>query len=98
MRYLIWKLNWDNPKYGTGPEQVITEQGCKVTPSIFANPDVLTGQILGYLLSGDIDLTTLSLWQVTELSQAEALDFAKTVDTSAYLLPDGVITIPAPEV
>lgn len=97
MRYLIWRLNWDDSKHGTGPEQAIAQQGARAGASMFANPDVETGTILGYLTEGDIDLSVLTSWQVAEVTQAEALAFAQVIDSEAYLLPDGVITVPMPE-
>ena len=97
MRYLTWKLNWADPKHGTGPQGAISEQGARADASMFANPDVETGTILGYLAEGDIDLSVLTSWQVAEVTQAEALAFAQVIDSEAYLLPDGVITVPMPE-
>jgi hypothetical protein len=91
MRYLTWKLNWDDPSHGTGPEGAISQQGGYAEASSFANPSVETGTILGYLKEGDIDLSSLTPWQVAELTQAAALEFAQAVEASAYLLPDGFI-------
>ena len=65
---------------------------------MFANPSVETGTILGYLTGGNIDLSTLTPWQVEEVTQAEALEFAQGIDPEAYLLPDGVIAAPIDEV
>ena len=97
MRYLIWRLNWADPKHGTGPQGAISEQGAHAEASMFANPDVETGTVLGYLTEGDIDLSALTPWQVAEVTQAEALAFAQGVNPEAYLLPDGIITVPTPE-
>jgi hypothetical protein len=97
MRYLTWCLNWDDPNYGTGPEGEIAKQGAHAEASMFASPDSSHGTILGYLTRGDVDLSALTSWQVAELTQAEALAFAQEIDSRAYLMPDGVITVPMPE-
>jgi hypothetical protein len=92
MRYLTWKLNWGDPSHGTGPEGAIFQQGGHVEASAFADPSVEAGTILGYLIEGDIDPSSLIPWEVIELTQAAALEFAQAVEASAYLLPDGFIT------
>jgi len=97
MRYLTWKLNWADPKHGTGPEGAISQQGAHAEASMFASPNVETGTILGYLTEGDIDLSALTSWQVARVTQDEALAFAQVINSEAYLLPDGVITVPMPE-
>jgi hypothetical protein len=94
IRYLLWRLNWDDPRYGTGPEDAIAQQGARAEASAFASPSVTTGDILGYWTTGSLDLSKLSKWQVRELTQAEALAFARTVAPDAYLLPNGVIGVP----
>ena len=97
MRYLTWRLNWADPNHGTGPESAISQQAAHAEASMFANPDVETGTILGYLTEGDVDVSSLTTWQVTEVTQAEALAFAQGVNPGAYFLPDGTITVPMPE-
>ena len=97
MRYLTWKLNWADPNHGTGPESTISQQGARAEASMFASPSVETGTILGYLTGGNIDLSTLTPWQVEEVTQAEALAFAQEIEPAAYLLDDGIITVPMPE-
>ena len=92
--YATWKLDWTDPQHGTGPEATAAAQGVALSASMFVSPDEYTGAILGYVLSGAIQPGTLDKWHVTELSQAEALAFAQGVAANAYLLPDGVITIP----
>ena len=96
MRYLTWRLNWDDPHQGTQPSSVIPD-GYRLQASMFADPDVQTGTILGYLTEGDIDLSALAPWQVAEVTQDEALAFAQGVNPEAYLLPDGIITVPTTE-
>jgi hypothetical protein len=97
MRYLTWRLNWDDPKYGTGPEGEIAKQGGHAEASMWANPDSSHGTILGYLTQGDIDLAILASWQAAELTQAQALAFAQAINPDAYILPDGTIAVPTPE-
>lgn len=97
MRYLTWCLNWDDPKYGTGPEGEIAKQGGHAEASMWASPNSNHGTILGYLTSGDVDVSTLTAWQVAEITQAEALSFAQAIDQAAYLMDDGIITLPAPD-
>jgi hypothetical protein len=96
MRYLTWRLNWDDPHQGTQPSSAIPD-GYRLQASMFANPDVQTGTILGYLTEGDVNLSALTPWQVAELTQAEALEFAQGIDPEAYLLPDGAIAAPIDE-
>ena len=90
MRYVTWKLNWPDPKYGTGPEQAAFDAGGRLNASMWVNPDVEHGTILGYL-TGDLDLAALATWDVAELTEAEALAFAQNIDANAYVMDDGVI-------
>lgn len=94
MRYLVWKLTWGNGKYGVGPEGAASSAGAHLEASPWANPTVEQGEILGYL-AGDMDLATLADWSVRELTQAEALAFAKSIHPAAFLLDNGVIGAPA---
>jgi hypothetical protein len=93
MNYATWKLDFSNPEYGTGPEYAIEEQGV-IPEGGWANGEVENGAtILGYL-TGAVDESKLTSWQVKNVSQAEALDFALAINPEAYLLPDGRITAP----
>ena len=89
MRYCTWKLTWSED-YGYGPEQTAHDNGGKLTPSMWVNPSVETGSILGYATEG-LDLTLLADWGATELTEAEALTFARTLDANAYVTEDGSI-------
>lgn len=95
--YVAWKLDWTNPKYGTGPEEAANAQGVVLSASMFVEPDEYTGAILGYIVSGTIQPGSLDKWHITELTQDEALAFAQSIVPDAYLMPDGVITVPTPE-
>lgn len=89
MRYLTWRLTW-NGNYGYGPEQIAFANGARLEASSWLDLTVEQGTILGYLI-GNIDLSLLSDWSVAELSEIDALDFAKTIDPSAFFLDDGRI-------
>ena len=89
MRYCTWKLTWSEG-YGYGPEQTAHDNGGKLTPSMWVNPNVETGSILGYATEG-LDLTLLADWEATELTESEALAFARTLDANAYVIEDGSI-------
>lgn len=95
MRYFIWRLNWADPNHGTGPEELASQDGACLEASMFANPDTVSGDILGYLTSGDIDVLAFAAWMLIEKSQEEALAFAQAINPAAYLLESGIITAPA---
>jgi hypothetical protein len=90
MRYLTWHLTWPTNEYGYGPEQTAADNGAHLDASMWVNPDVEHGDILGYL-TGDLDIRLLSDWQTTELTEADALAFAQNIDPNAYVTDDGVI-------
>lgn len=95
MRYLTWKLTWPgDAQYGFGPEPVVAENGGRLEASSWVNPTVEAGTILGYL-TGDIDLGLLSAWLVAELTQEEALAFARALNLDASVSDDGVIGAPS---
>jgi hypothetical protein len=90
MRYITWYLTWPTAEYGYGPEQTAADNGAHLEASMWVNPDVEHGNILGYL-TGDLNLALLADWDVTELSEAEALAFAVNLDAGAYVMADGII-------
>jgi hypothetical protein len=90
MRYIVWHLTWPTEEYGYGPEQAAADNGAHLEASMWVNPDVEHGNILGYL-TGDLDLALLVDWDATELSEADALAFAVNIDAGAYVMADGVI-------
>ena len=93
MNYATWKLNFANPEYGTGPEDKIGELGLGAEAGWVAGEVENGGTILGYLTE-PVDESELTPWQVTNISQADALDFCLDLNPAAYLLPDGRITAP----
>jgi hypothetical protein len=95
LNYATWKLNWADPNYGTGPEDRIAELGFGAEGG-WAEADIENqGKIMGYVTE-PVDETELTPWQVTNITQAEALDFCLAINPEAYLLPDGRITAPLP--
>lgn len=96
MNYATWKLDFTNPKYGTGPEDKITELGFGAEGA-WANGQVENGAtILGYVTEAQ-DESELTTWDFTNITQAEALAFCQAINPEAYLLPDGRITAPIEE-
>lgn len=93
MNYATWKLNFTNPNYGTGPEDKIAELGFGAEGGWASGQVENGGTILGYLTE-PIEESELTIWQVKNISQAEALDFCLDINPQAYLLPDGKITAP----
>ena len=71
MIYLKWKLS--NDTWGTGPEATIAARGGSAQASQYVQSD---GYRLGYLTEA-ADLTGLETWDVTELTEAEALTLAQ---------------------
>ena len=63
MRYLKWKLS--EGTYGTGPEAELS-LGNKITAGGYVDSD---GYRIGYL--PDLDISSMSEWDVTEVSEAE---------------------------
>jgi hypothetical protein len=91
MRYLTWHLTWPTPEYGIGPEGTAADNGAHLDASMWINPTVEHGNILGYL-TGELDLGLLVDWGTKELTQAEALTFAQAIDPNAYVMNDGAIS------
>jgi hypothetical protein len=97
MNYATWKLNFTDPKYGTGPEYKISELGFDAESAWVAGHIEKGGTILGYV-SDSVDEAQLTTWEVTNISQSEALDFCLALNSEAYLLPDGRIGAPINEI
>lgn len=93
MRYLVWRLNWDDPMYGTGPEATIAARGGRAEASGFVDAGA---DILGYLVE-PCDLDDLDDWTVIELDAADALAFADRLVPGCSFNADGYIVPPAPE-
>ena len=93
MRYLKWKLS--NGLSGTYPVETIASRGGTASTSCFVSrPD---GYRIGYL-SNDCDLTGLSSdWDVSEVTEADALAFCQAIYPDAEVLADGRISSPPPD-
>ena len=96
MNYATWKLDFTDPKYGTGPEDRIAELGFGAEGAWVAGEVQNGGTILGYLTEAQ-DESELTTWDFTNITQAEALAFCQAINSEAYLLPDGRITAPIEE-
>lgn len=93
MNYTTWKLNFTDPKYGTGPEDKIAELGFGAEGA-WADGSVESGAtILGYVTE-PVDESELTPWEVKNITQAEALDFCLAINPEAYLLDNGKISVP----
>lgn len=93
MNYATWKLNFTDPNYGTGPEDRIAELGFGAEGAWVLGEAENNGTILGYVTE-PVDESELTTWQVTNITEAEALAFCLAINPEAYLLPDGRITAP----
>lgn len=91
MRYITWRLIWDDDNYGYGPESTAIDNGAVLVASSWVYPSIKEGKILGYLY-GDLDISILNKWEAEEISSEQALDFAKIIDSGAYLNEDGAVS------
>jgi hypothetical protein len=96
MNYATWKLNFADPKYGTGPEERIADLGFRAEGAWVSGQVENGGTILGYVTE-EQDETELTAWKFANITQAEALAFCQAINPEAYLLPDGRITAPIEE-
>jgi hypothetical protein len=93
VNYATWKLNFTDPKYGTGPENKIAELGFGAEGAWVDGEIENGGTILGYVTEPQ-DESELTAWQFKNISQLEAMEFCLAINPDAYLLPDGRITAP----
>jgi hypothetical protein len=96
VNYATWKLNFDDPNYGTGPEDRIAELGFGAEGAWVSGVVENAGTILGYVTEAQ-DESELTTWDFTNITKAEALAFCQAINSEAYLLPDGRITAPIEE-
>lgn len=96
MNYATWQLNFSNPEYGTGPEDTIAELGATAEGGWVSGQAEDGGTILGYV-SDVVDATALTTWSFAAVTETEALGFCQAINPEAYLLEDGRITAPMPE-
>jgi|TARA_B110001454_G_scaffold95946_1_gene90960 hypothetical protein len=103
MDYLKWRLSEGTT--GTGPEEAIADHGGAVETSWAVDG---SGYRIGYLtqpvvypvsspvsrlLDGSIE-PALHHWDVTEVTEAEALTFAQSIWADAEVLSDGRLSTP----
>jgi hypothetical protein len=96
MNYATWKINFTDPNYGTGPENKIAELGFYAQGGWINGELENGGTILGYLTEAQ-DESELTAWEFTNITEAEALAFCQAINSQAYILPDGRITVPIEE-
>jgi len=93
MIYLKWKLSNDGV-WGTGPEGEIDDRGGHAEAGWAVDND---GYRIGYLTT-TAALTGLETWDVSVITEAQALTFCQQFYTEAEVLPDGRISSePPPE-
>jgi len=92
MIYLKWKLSNDGV-WGTGPEGTIADRGGHAEASWAVDDD---GYRIGYLTT-TADLTGLGTWDVSVITEAQALTFCQQFYEDAEVLPDGRISSPPPD-
>ena len=89
MRYLKWKLSEGTS--GTGPEADL-DQIHRITPGSYVDSD---GYRVGYVPDFDISGVDAD-WDVTEVTEAEALAFSQQFYADAEVKADGYISTPPP--
>lgn len=90
MIYLKWKLSQGTA--GTGPEAIIVADGGTLAASSYVDGD---GYRVGYA-SDDVNIRGGD-WDITEISEADALTFAQGMYADAVVLADGHISDEAPD-
>lgn len=93
MNYAIWKLNFVNPEYGTGPEDKIAELGGWAEGAWVDGLAEEGALILGYV-SATQDEVELEAWDFQNVNEADALDFCQSINPEAYVAEGGKISIP----
>ena len=92
MKYLRWKLS--HGTWGTHPVETIHDMGGRANTGWAVDDD---GYRIAYLWE-DVDITQLdSAWDVTEVTEAQALTFCQAIWEDAEVMPDGRISGPPPE-
>jgi|TARA_R100001530_G_C4255155_1_gene138942 hypothetical protein len=88
--YLKWKLA--EGTWGTGPEAIINDRGSTAMASWAVDDD---GYRIGYL-TDSVDLSGLETWDVTEVTESEALAFCQNIWADATVDSNGYITSQSP--
>ncbi len=93
MRYLKWQLHDASGVSGTYPVETIAAMGGNANTSCYVGDD---GYRIAYLWE-DVDISLLdSAWNVTEVTEAEALAFCQALWEDAEVMDDGRIAGPPP--
>ncbi len=93
MRYFHYKLS--EGVWGTNPYDAVAALGSLLDPNWAVVGD---GYRIAYV-TGDCDPDDLDpVWDVTEVTEAQALTFCQAIYADAEVLPDGRISGPPPEV
>lgn len=88
MRYAKWKINFsDNPNEGTGPDSFV------ISGTVEGGFEIAPFEIVGYL-SDDVEISEFHKWEMTELSQEQALELALESNKEAFITEAGRISIP----
>lgn len=90
MIYLKWKLS--EGTWGTGPEVIINDRGSTAMAGWAVDDD---GYRIGYL-TDSVDLSGLETWDVTEVTESEALAFCQNIWADATVDSNGYITSQSP--
>ena len=91
MTYLKWRLS--NDVWGTGPEGTIDDRGGHAEAGWAIDDD---GYRIGYLTQ-TADLTGLETWDVTEVTESEALAFCQQFYAEAEIMGAGRVSSLPPE-
>ena len=92
MKYLKWKLS--HGTWGTHPVATIAAMGGRANTGWAVDDD---GYRIAYLWE-DVDITQLdSAWDVTEVTEAQALTFCQQFYAGAEVQDGGTISGPPPE-
>ena len=85
MKYFTWKLDWSSGE-GIDPTSFVNNDSVRIEP-LFATGNLQDSNTLVYahLLNGDIDITALTRWQVTETTEDEVFKAAQTLNPNATL-------------
>ena len=90
MIYLKWKLS--DGVWGTGPEGTIGARGGHAEAFGYVDS---SGYRIGYLTQ-TADLTGLEAWDVSEVTEAQALTFCQVFYAEAEVMAGGRISSPPP--
>lgn len=96
MNHAIWKLNFDNSEYGTGPEDSVAALGAKATGAFSISTSTDSVLIVGYVDSL-IDSSQFGAWDFAYITKEEALAYAISANPQASMKQDGLIIFPMPE-